>query len=72
MDGVPELVFVTIYVLCPVVAMFSSVDPALICLGLDDENTINRYDNMVNLSCVSVVLDEKVIDDFVSVFREFL
>ena len=72
MDGVPELVFVSIDVLRPVIAVFSSVDPALVCFGLDDEDTVNRYDYMINLCGISVVLDEKVVDDLVSVFWEFL
>lgn len=72
MYRISELVFVAIDVLRPVITVFSSIYPALVCLSFDDKDTINRYDNMINLSSISVVLDEKVIDDFISVFGEFL
>ena len=71
MYWIPKLILVSIDVLRPVITIFSSVNPTLVCLGLYDEDTVNRHDNVINLCCKSVVLDEKVIDDFVSVFWEF-
>lgn len=54
MNRIAELVFVAVDVLCPVFAVFAAVNPALIELGLDDEDSIDGYNNMVYLRAVAV------------------
>lgn len=53
-DGVTESVFVAVDVLCPVFAVLASVNPSLIELGLDDEDAIDGYYDMVYLCAVAV------------------
>lgn len=53
-DGVTELVFVAVDVLCPVFAVLVSVNPSLIEFGLDDEDAIDGYYDMVYLCAVAV------------------
>lgn len=67
MNRIAELVFVAIDVLCPVFAVFASVNPTLIELGLDDEDTVDGYYDMVYLRAVAVACEQKVIYYFVSV-----
>ena len=67
MNRVTQLVFLAVYILSPVVTRFRTIYPSLICLGLNNEYTINRYNYMVNLRCESVVVNQKVIDDFVAI-----
>ena len=47
--GITEGVFVSVNVLCPVFAVFTSVYPAFVEFGLDDEYAILGYYYMVNL-----------------------
>lgn len=69
MNRISELVFVAVDVLCPVFAVFASVNPTLIELGLDDEYSIDGYYDMVYLRAVAVAVacEQKVIYYFVSV-----
>ena len=67
MNRISELVFVAVDVLCPVFAVFASVNPTLIELGLDDEYSIDGYYDMVYLRAVAVACEQKVIYYFVSV-----
>lgn len=53
-DGVTEPVFVAVDVLCPVFAVLASVNPSLIEFGLDDEDAIDGYYDMVYLCAVAV------------------
>ncbi len=62
LDGVAKPVLVTIDVLRPIFAVFASVNPALIELGLDDEDAINGSDNVVNLGAVAVAGEKQVVD----------
>ena len=48
-DGVAEPVFVAVDVLCPVLAVLASVYPSLIEFGLDDEDAIDGYYDVVYL-----------------------
>lgn len=67
MNRIVELVFVAVDVLCPAFAVFAAVNPALIELGLDDEDSIDGYYDMVYLHTVAVACEQKVIYYFVSV-----
>lgn len=67
MNRIAELVFVAVDVLCPVFAVFASVNPALIELGFDDEDSLDEYYDMVYLRAVAVACEQKVIYYFVSV-----
>ena len=49
MYGIAQGVFVSIDVLCPVFAIRSSVYPAFVEFGLDDEYAVLGYYYMVNL-----------------------
>lgn len=71
MNRITELVFVAVDVLCPVFAVFASVNPALIEFGLNYEDSIDGYYDMVYLRAVTVACEQKVVYDFVAVFREF-
>ena len=53
-DGVAELVFVAVDVLCPVLAVLASVYPSLIEFGLDDEDAIDGYYDVVYLCAVAI------------------
>lgn len=53
-DGVTELVFVAVDVLCLVFVVLASVNPSLIEFGLDDEDAIDGYYDMVYLCAVAV------------------
>ena len=70
-DGVAELVFVAVDVLRPVFAVLASVYPSLIEFGLDDEDAIDGYYDVVYLCAVAVVCEQKVIYDFVTVAWQF-
>lgn len=39
--GVSELIFVAVYVLCPVFALFSTIDPSFVRLGFDNEDSVD-------------------------------
>lgn len=69
--GVAEPVFVAVDVLCPVLAVLASVYPSLIEFGLDDEDAIDGYYDVVYLCAVAIAWEQKVIDDFVAVFGQF-
>lgn len=69
---VAQLIFSTIYVLCPAFAVLAAVDPSFVVLGFNDKDAIDRYDYMVNLCRISVMLNKQVVDDFILVLRKFL
>ena len=52
--GVAEPVFVAVDVLCPVLAVLASVYPSLIEFGLDDEDAIDGYYDVVYLCAVAI------------------
>ena len=49
----------------------SSAYPSLIEFGLDDEDAIDGYYDVVYLCAVAIAWEQKVIDDFVAVFGQF-
>ena len=69
-NRIPELVFVTVDVLSPVLAVFPTVNPPLIVLGLDDEDTIYGKHDMVNLCAVSAGLKKKIVNDPIVFLRQ--
>lgn len=48
-DRVVELVFVTVDLLRPEFGVFTTINPAIVVLGLDDEDSIYRHNQAVNL-----------------------
>ena len=64
---IPQFIFVTIDVLCPIFAVLTTVNPTLIILGLNDEEPIYRNNHMIDLSTVSSILNHEVIDNLVLV-----
>jgi hypothetical protein len=50
-----------VYILRPVLSTPSSIDPALVVLGLDDEDAVGRYDDVVDLRGSTSLPEEYVI-----------
>ena len=48
-DRIIESVFVAVDVLRPVFGVLTAVNPAVVVLGLDDEDAINRHDQVIYL-----------------------
>lgn len=61
MNRIAELVFVAVDVLCPVFVVLASVNPSLIEFGLDDEDSVDGYYDMVYLRTVAVACEQKGI-----------
>ena len=72
MDRIPELILIAVDVLCPIFTVLASVYLTFVCLGFNDKYTIYGYDYVVDLCCISVVCDEKIVNDFIFVFMKAL
>ena len=48
-ERIPELVLVTIDVLCPILAVFSAIYPPFVILRFNYKDAIDGDDHMVNL-----------------------
>lgn len=69
---VEQLVFVAIDVLCPFLCVFGAIDPPLVVLCLNDEDSVRGEDNMVDLggSGARGVGNHYVVKDGVFGFRK--
>ena len=72
MDRISKLILVAVDILRPVITVFSSIYPAFVCLGFNNEDTIYGDNYVVNLCGVSIIGDKEIVDDLVFIFREFL
>ena len=71
-DRVVELVFVTVDVLRPVLGVLTAVNPAVVVLGLDDEDAIYRHDQVVYLGTAFWCRYRHIIQHPVLVFRQVI
>ena len=71
-DRVVELVFVAVDVLCPVLGVLSAVNPAVVVFGLDDEDAIYRYDQMVYLGTAFGCRNRHIVQHPILVFRQVI
>lgn len=69
-DRVVELIFVAVDVLRPVFGVLTAVNPAVVVLGLDDENAINRHDQVVYLRTAFGCRYRHIVQHSVLVFRQ--
>ena len=61
------MVFVTVHVLCPLVAVVIAVNPACIVLGLYHKDSVGRDYDVVNLYRVAIALQHDVVPHIVFV-----
>ena len=64
-QGISEMVFVTVNVLRPLVAIIVAIYPTRIVLGLDDKNAIGRNHDMINLYGIAVPLYNNVVPNVI-------
>ena len=69
-DRVVELVFVAVDVLRPVLGVLTAVNPAVVVLGLDDEDAIYRHDQVVYLGTAFGCRYRHIVQYPVLVFRQ--
>lgn len=70
-DWIIKLMFTVVYYLSPVFSILTTHYPTFVAFSLNNENAIRRHDNMVNLSCVTIALKQKIIkfDIFIRQFQ---
>ena len=71
MDRVSQTIFISKDVLCPIVAIGSSIYLSLIKFSLYHKNAIFRNYHMVYLDRVPILTNEQIVDDFVFLLWEF-
>lgn len=69
-ERIPQCIFVTVDVLGPKLTVLTSVNPAPIILGLNNEYPIDRNDHVIYLCTVSSLLNQEVIDNLILVLWE--
>lgn len=71
-DRIIELILVTVDVLRPVLGVLPAVNPAIVVLGLDDEDAIYRHDKVVYLRTTFWCRYRHIVQHPVLVFRQMV